>query len=438
MVRIRYARRSDVPDILHALSYYNMHHVPSPEVPEFDYKLFYVAELNSTVVGAAGFKIISPEKAKTTLMAVLPKYRGLKIGEMLQLKRMQAVRSLGCKSIITNSDRPEIIEWYKRKFGYKEIGKLKKIHPFGREDIDEWTTLESDLTGLALPPAGQNKLIINVALSGNVPTKKDTPHVPVSPGEIAEDALRAYREGAAILHIHARDEMGRHTSDSNIYARIISSIREKAPDVIICASTSGRIVRVPKARADVLNLPADLLPDMASLTLGSFNFPRQASINEPETIKYLAAKMMEKKVLPEVEVFEVGMLEYAKHLVAKGILQLPLYLNVILGSLGTMSANQQHLKYLCGLMPVDTVWAVGGVGSYQERVENMALELGGGVRTGLEDSIWFDEEKRELATNVGLTARIAEKARRLGIDLATPDEVRTMLGLDRGVAGRWS
>jgi len=427
-----------MPNILHVLAKYNMHHVPSPEMPELDHRFFYLAEDGAKLVGAAGYKVVSPEKAKTTLMAVLPEYRGYGIGEQLQLKRMQAARSLGCETMITNADRPETINWYKKKFGYKEVGKLKKLHSFGREDIDEWTTLETDLTIFELPALQQNKLIINAALTGMVPTKKDTPYVPVTPREIAGDACKVHREGASIVHVHARDEMGKPTTNRQTYAKIIGMIREKAPELIICASTSGRCCQDPSARADVLRLPADLLPDMASLTCGSFNFPRQASINDPGVIRYLADIMTEQKVLPEIEIFEVGMLDYTKYLISKGILQMPLYVNLFMGSLGTILAKKNHLEYLRNLMPVDTVWAAAGVGMYQQKVENMAIELGGGVRTGVEDSIWTDGNKEKFATNQGLVARVAEKAARQGIAIATPGEVRAMLNLDRGFAGRWN
>lgn len=437
-IRIRHARRDDIPDILHVLAKYNMHHIPSPEMPELDHRFFYVAEDGDALIGAAGYKIISPEKAKTTLMAVLPKFRGYGIGEKLQLKRMQAARSLGCEIMITNADRPETINWYKKKFGYIEVGKLKKLHPFGCEDIDEWTTLETDLTALDLPPLRQHKLIINAALTGIIPTKEDTPYVPVSPAEIADDAYKVYCAGASIVHIHARDKMGKPTTDRHIYAEIIGMIREKAPDLIICASTSGRCCQDPSARADVLRLPPDLLPDMASLTCGSFNFPRQASINEPQVISYLADMMMEQKVLPELEIFEAGMLEYSKYLISKGILQMPLYINLFLGSLGTIPAKKEHLAYLRSLLPADTIWAAAGVGVYQEKAENLAIGLGGGVRTGLEDSIWTDGEKEQLATNRGLVARVAENAAHQGIMIASPGEIRAMLGLSRGHGGRWS
>lgn len=436
-IRMRYARSSDIENIINVLAKYNMHHIPSPEMPELDYRFFFVAEDSDKLVGAAGYKIISPEKAKTTLMAVLPEYRGSGIGEKLQLIRMQAAKSLGCEILITNADRPETINWYKKKFAYKEVGRLKKLHSFGLDDVDEWTTLETDLSKVELPPTKQNKLIINAALTGMVPTKTDNPHVPITPEEIADDAYNVYREGASIVHIHARDQSGNPTTDRKVFAKIISGIREKAPDLIICATTSGRICQDLSARADVLHLHPELLPDMASLTCGSFNFPKQASINEPQVIMHLANSMIKHGVLPELEIFEVGMLEYVLHLIAKGILQLPMYINLFFGSLGTMRAKREHLEYLRNLLPIDTVWAAAGIGVYQDQVESMAMELGGGVRTGLEDSIWTNGSKEKLATNQCLVARVAEKATRQGIPIASPKEVRTMLALDRSYGGGW-
>lgn len=140
------ARESDVPIILDIMKTANMHNVPSPEMPDLDWRCFFVAKLDGKIVGAAGYKLLSDTKAKTTLMVVNPDYRRFGIGRMLQEKRMLAISEQGIRTLITNADIPETIAWYKKHFGYREIEKLKKLHEFGRADIDEWTTLETDLT----------------------------------------------------------------------------------------------------------------------------------------------------------------------------------------------------------------------------------------------------------------------------------------------------
>src|SRR5712692_5369861 len=151
-----------------------------------------------------------------------------------------------------------------------------------------------------------DKLIINAAVTGMVPTKAENPHVPITPEEIAADVKRCYDAGASIVHVHARDESGRATYTKEIYCEIINRIREVCPDILISGSTSGRIFTEFSQRAEVLSLN----PDFGSLTLGSMNFPKQASINAPETIQALARAMNERGIVPEWEIFDLGMVDY--------------------------------------------------------------------------------------------------------------------------------
>lgn len=144
-INIEPAKEKDIPEILGIMKTANMHNVPSAEMPELDWNCFFVAVLDGKIVGAAGYKILSPTEAKTTLMAVLPEYRRFGLGRSLQERRMAALSEMGIRVLITNADIPETIAWYKKHFGYREIGRLKKVHAFGRADIDEWTTLLTDL-----------------------------------------------------------------------------------------------------------------------------------------------------------------------------------------------------------------------------------------------------------------------------------------------------
>ncbi len=139
------AEEKDVPAILEIMKTGNMHYVPSPEMPDLDWRCFFIARVEGKIAGAAGYKILSPTEAKTTLMVVHPDYRRFGIGRVLQERRMRAMREQGIKMLTTNTDIPETIAWYKRHFGYEEVGKIKKLHEFGRPDIDEWTTLRTDL-----------------------------------------------------------------------------------------------------------------------------------------------------------------------------------------------------------------------------------------------------------------------------------------------------
>lgn len=140
------AKESDAAAILAIMATANMHYVPSEEMPDLDWRCFFIALYDGMLVGAAGYRITSPDSAKTTLMAVLPQYRKFGIGRALQLRRMQALREQGVKTLITNADLPETIAWYKKHFGYRETGKLKKVHEFGSKLIDEWTTLQTELS----------------------------------------------------------------------------------------------------------------------------------------------------------------------------------------------------------------------------------------------------------------------------------------------------
>jgi uncharacterized protein (DUF849 family) len=172
---------------------------------------------------------------------------------------------------------------------------------------------------------------------------------------------------------------------------------------------------------------------MASLTLGSFNFPDTMSVNPPETIAYLASVMKDKGIKPELEVFEAGMINYSVYLMKKGVLpdNDGHYFNLILGSLGTARANISSLSHMCECLPGNAIWSVGGVGRFQLTMTAVSIAMGGGVRVGLEDNIYLDYGKKRLATNPQLVQRAVRMARELGRDVASPAETRQMLGLQR-------
>ena len=157
-----------------------------------------------------------------------------------------------------------------------------------------------------------NKIILNLCPTGVIPTKNMNHAVPLHPDEIAEDVLQCYQEGVQIVHIHARDDHEENTLDRVRYGEIISKIREKCPDIIICVSLSGRVLNTYEARTDVLNLQGALKPDMGSLTLSSLNFVTNESVNSPKMVVDLLIKMNEEGIKPELEVFDVGMVNYAK------------------------------------------------------------------------------------------------------------------------------
>jgi len=274
-------------------------------------------------------------------------------------------------------------------------------------------------------------VILNLAATGMVPMRQDTPHVPLTPEEIARDCARCRDLGVTVVHLHAREADGTPTHRKEAYARIITAVRERAPDLVICVSCSGRNVSELEQRSEVLALKGDFKPDMASLTLGSLNFPHQSSVNAPETIAGLASRMAESGIVPELEVFEVGMIDASHYLLRKGILKAPLYFNILLGSRGTAALNPLNLGAMLAALPPGASWGLAGIGAYQLRANAMALCSGGHVRTGLEDNLWYDADRTTLATNPMLVERIADLARTLGRRPATPSETRALLGLER-------
>jgi 3-keto-5-aminohexanoate cleavage enzyme len=270
-----------------------------------------------------------------------------------------------------------------------------------------------------------DKLIVTLAPTGMIPTKKDNPYVPLTPEEIAKDTYEAYKLGASIVHVHARDKNGKPTFQKEIFEKIFKEIKRKCPDIIICATTSGRVHPQVEHRAEVL----DLYPEMASLTLGSLNFLQHPSVNPMETIKELAGLMKERNILPELEIFEPGFVNTAKYLAKKGYLKKPLHFCLLLGSLGSMPAGIDDLSYLVRSLPSDSNWSATGIGRFQTQINIAAILMGGHVRIGIEDSIYFNYPTQELSTNAKLVERIVRIAKELNREIATPSETREILGL---------
>lgn len=270
-----------------------------------------------------------------------------------------------------------------------------------------------------------DKLIIKLAPTGMIPTKDDTPYVPVTPDEIVRDVYTTYKLGVSVVHVHARDEKGTPTHKKECFEEIFFGIREKCPDIIICATTSGRVTPQVEHRSEVLGLN----PEMASLTVGSMNFPQYPSVNSPETIRRLATLMRDKGILPELEIFEAGFINTAKYLKVKGFLKSPLHFNLLLGSLGSIPANLRDLVYLVESLPSGSTWSATGIGRFQTQINVAAMLMGGHVRVGIEDSIFYNYPQKELATNERLVRRIVGIAKEIGREIATPEEAREILGV---------
>lgn len=273
------------------------------------------------------------------------------------------------------------------------------------------------------------KLIIDLAPTGMVPTRAQSPHVPLSSAEIVADACAAVDAGAAIIHLHARDAQGEPSSEPDLFRPIIEGIRARRPQTVLTATTSGRKVNEVEARSAVLRLRGDARPDMASLTLGSMNFATQASVNAPATILRLAEVMLEQGIKPELEVFDLGMVNFARFMIGKGLLEPPYYFNILLGNLATAQLDLLHLATLVRELPENSIWALAGLGRHQWGANALGAVVAHGVRTGLEDNLWLDDARTQLATNVALVTRVAQLARAAGRDIASPAEVRQRLDL---------
>jgi 3-keto-5-aminohexanoate cleavage enzyme len=268
------------------------------------------------------------------------------------------------------------------------------------------------------------KLIITVALTGNVPTKAMNPNVPMTAEEIAQDVRRCADAGAVLFHVHARDEDQRPTLDLARYKENVRRIKEVAPEVILQLSTGARAGKDWQARAN----PLRLLPEMASFTTGSSNLPGIVYENSPQFIEFLAGVFKETGVKPEIEVFETGMIHNALHLQRKGLIAPPLHFNFVLGAPGSMPGSVKNMLFLSESIPQGSTWSVAGIGTAEIPLATAAIVMGGHVRVGLEDNLFLPDGS--LATNPRLVEKIVRIARETGRNIASPDEARRLLFLD--------
>ena len=278
------------------------------------------------------------------------------------------------------------------------------------------------------------KFIINFTPTGMIPTKEMTPFVPIQPREIIEEVLEARKYGISIVHLHARDKHGNPTWEKETYREIIEGIREadgyKNNSLIICVSTSGRNWNEFDKRSSCLELTGISKPDMASLTLSSLNFSGSASVNSPEMIQKLAAKMKENTIKPELEVFDSGMVNFGKYLIKKGLIKPPFYFNILLGNISNAQAGLLDAGYIISQLPEKSYWSLGGIGNAQLKMNLTGILHGGGIRIGLEDNIFFDDNREQLANNIDMLKRISEFARLIGGKPYTPAETRKLLDLE--------
>jgi 3-keto-5-aminohexanoate cleavage enzyme len=268
--------------------------------------------------------------------------------------------------------------------------------------------------------------IISVAITGSVPRKRDNPALPVTTSEQIESAHEAYEAGAALVHVHVRNEDETPSSDPEKFAAFQEGIRRHCPDIIVQFSTGGR-GRALEQRGSMLNLK----PDMASLATGSVNFPTIVYENPPDFIGNLAAQMRDLGIKPEIEIFDLAMLYNCADLVAEGLIVPPPHVQFVFGVRHALPARRDILEFevakLRELLPGAT-WTAAGIGRNQIEVARWALEWGGHCRTGLEDNVRLN--KTTLApSNAALVRQVAELAAEYGRPVATARQARELLGL---------
>jgi 3-keto-5-aminohexanoate cleavage enzyme len=274
-----------------------------------------------------------------------------------------------------------------------------------------------------------DKVIITVAQTGALVNKDMNPNVPEQPDEIITSANECFNEGAAIVHIHARDKKGANTSDPEIFKSIRDGIREKC-NLIIQFSTGGGPELTQEQRLECLKAQ----PEMASLNMGSMmrvsgKYAGISWSNMPNEIEWYVSRMRELGVKPEMEVYNLAMFRDVNAVIEKGLVDKPYYINLVLGMRyqGACEATPKILSTLHEFLPEDAFFNCTAVGPAQLPVTTIAMIMGGCVRVGLEDNIMY--RKGELATNAQLVARTVRIARELGKEPATPDEAREILGL---------
>ena len=285
------------------------------------------------------------------------------------------------------------------------------------------------------PLTPYTELIVNFCPTGMIPTKAMTPHVPITPAEVIEDACRALELGVAIVHLHARELDGTPTYRGEIYEEMILGIRGHFSDAIICVSCSGRNFPELERRSEVLELTGAARPDLASLTLTSLDFPTGTSQNAPDMVIALAERMLERGIKPELECFDFGMINAANMLIGKGLLgDGPHYFNLLLGSRYSVPATARHLSNMVEDLPPGSLWSAAGIGLFQLPMNVLAIAMGGHCRVGLEDNIYHGFNRGELATNEGLVERVANISEGFGRPLAGSSRARALLGLGRSAA----
>jgi 3-keto-5-aminohexanoate cleavage enzyme len=269
-----------------------------------------------------------------------------------------------------------------------------------------------------MPPS---PAILTAAICGAETTRAQTPYLPITADELAEEAAKCAAAGASIVHLHVRKDDGTPTQDRALFDKAIRAIRARC-DVIVQTSTGGAVGMTADERAQ----PLECAPDMASLNSGSLNFGDDVFLNPFPMVREFARRMREKGIVPELECYDAGHVESCAALAAEGVIDLPAHFDFVLGVRGGLGASEENLRFLVAKLPPGCTFSVAGIGRHQLPMAELSLRLGGHARCGLEDNIYL--AKGVLAKGSSeLVARVAELARGAGREIATPAQARKLL-----------
>lgn len=269
-----------------------------------------------------------------------------------------------------------------------------------------------------------NKTVITAALTGTGTPKEKNPALPTQPAEIAEDAYRCWKAGAAVVHLHMRDDNNVGTMDKERFRETVRRIRDKC-GVVINLTTSGERDASDERRMEHV---LELRPEIATFDAGTFNWmPKMVFENSPQFLTKLGALLTEQGIKPECEVFDSGMLHIAEYYAQQGVIKAPLHIQFVLGVLGGAKATVENLVHLKNKLPAGYTWAALGIGSAHLPILYATIALGGHLRVGLEDNLYFARGK--LATNEMLVQRARQAVELYGGAVATPEEARKIYGL---------